>query len=290
MPSGWQIIPARLSALGRQLTLLRAILAVLACAVVRRWWCGEAAEGPPAKLATGASRPPRGGSVPNGPGRPPRRGTGGPSRSNGGGGGGTRPSGHHRRIPEVAEAPREEAAGPLASASEVGAHWHFDGRRRWAWQHDGDRTNGFIEFGAAGKLWTNFRGLWSEGEWQLRHGDIMRATFGKCHHDLALVGEATPPAFVLHERQMKDGSRTRDRGPPRTRGYLLDTPCIEMPSSTCVGLGLEAWGLRPGGPGLGSKARAWGLGSGVWGPVPGARGPRLGPRARGAFWAGLLPF
>ena len=100
--------------------------------------------------------------------------------------------------------------------------WHFGGRHRWVWMHDGKKANGWVEFGADGVARTSFT-CGGRGKWDLRSDGKMLLTFGKCHHMLELLPETKgePPAFEVRERLMKDGSASRKRqGGSPTRGRL----------------------------------------------------------------------
>ncbi|CAK0874644.1 unnamed protein product [Prorocentrum cordatum] len=118
------------------------------------------------------------------------------------------------------------SSGPPATAEELGPRWHLGGRRRWAWQHDGGAANGWIEFGTGGALWTSFDKGRGDESWELRSDGQIVATFGRCHHVLALVPstpDSAAPTFQLRERLMRDGSAVRNRGAGlRTRGLLLE--------------------------------------------------------------------
>jgi len=107
-----------------------------------------------------------------------------------------------------------------ASEQEIGPTWHFGGRRRWLWLHDGKVVNGWIEFGEAVFLRTSLaRG--GTGAWEQRPTGEMVCTFGRCHHVIELLPASDgPPSFKMRQRMMKDGSPLRDKGPPRTRGRL----------------------------------------------------------------------
>uniref|UniRef100_A0A7S1ACE5 Uncharacterized protein n=1 Tax=Noctiluca scintillans TaxID=2966 RepID=A0A7S1ACE5_NOCSC len=107
----------------------------------------------------------------------------------------------------------------LASEEELGPSWHFGGRRRWQWMHNGSSPNGWIEFGCNGTL----RTTWYPGSWEiLPGGKELVASFGKCHHVLALDPAVDPnaPEFFVRERIMRDGSKARDRPGPTSRGRL----------------------------------------------------------------------
>ena len=226
MPRALQLV-ARAAALSRGWAL---ILALLAYCSFRRWWLALRAGG---ALDFGADGGGRGGRAGGGGDRggPQRRSLRDPGGDRGGGGGGGR--GGRARSPGryagggACGLGGGGGEGIVASEAEIGPLWHFRGRRRWAWLHDGHRTNGWIEFGAGGVLRTSFGGD-RQGSWELRDGGLLRATFGKCHHDLELLPgvDGRPPQFRLRERLMKDGSRVGDRRVPRTRGELqeADTP------------------------------------------------------------------
>ena len=108
-----------------------------------------------------------------------------------------------------------------ASEAEMGL-WHFGGRHRWVWMHDGKKPNGWVEFGTDGVARTSFI-CGGRGKWDLRSDGKMLLTFGKCQHMLELLPETQgePPAFEVRERLMKDGSASRKRqGGSPTRGRL----------------------------------------------------------------------
>jgi len=119
----------------------------------------------------------------------------------------------------------EAESAPVCGAAEVemGPQWHFEGRRRWLWLHDGSKPNGWVEFGADGILRTSLC-TGGRGSWERRSNGEMLITFGKCHHIVFLldVDDGQPPMFELRERVMKDGSPLRNKrmtGSP-TRGRL----------------------------------------------------------------------
>lgn len=111
-----------------------------------------------------------------------------------------------------------------AEESELGAAWHFGGRRRWQWLHDGRNANGWIEFGRAGVLRTSFdRADKPPGQWKAKaKADELTATFGRCHHTLRLVPGRHPdavPEFLVTERTLVSG-KACDRRQPKTMGRL----------------------------------------------------------------------
>ena len=123
----------------------------------------------------------------------------------------------------------KSSALPLASASEMGEKWHFNGRRTWAWSHDGVEDHGWIQFCAGGVLRTS---LCPEGrcEWSLEeNGDRfeMTVTVGDFHYVLMLMSNS-PGYFratsVFVTTKQLDISRKNNsrRGPPTQLGRILD--------------------------------------------------------------------
>ena len=111
--------------------------------------------------------------------------------------------------------------GP-ADASELGAAWHFKGRRRWEWLHNGSTVTGWIEFGQGGALRTSFDHLCQGGPpgyWTRAEGDELIVTFGNCHHMLHLVPNSERPEFKVTERVVFT-RKQHDKLPPTTRGRL----------------------------------------------------------------------
>ena len=108
--------------------------------------------------------------------------------------------------------------------------WHFGGKRRWAWMHDGITPNGWIELCDNGALCTNLCPS-GEGSWKQQHNsDNLLVIFGKCCHVLELqitrpsnepVQYNSEPTFIVRKRIMVNGQPLRDRRPCRTRGRLL---------------------------------------------------------------------
>ena len=132
-----------------------------------------------------------------------------------------------------------------ADESELGAAWHFEGRRRWKWLHNGKNVNGWIEFGRNGALRTSFDTKKSKpGYWKIApsaEGDDLIATFGNCHHTLRLVPQSiwyktfepkrakfrsAVPEFRVIKREVCTG-KTHDRSSPRTMGKLDMTYVID---------------------------------------------------------------
>ena len=120
---------------------------------------------------------------------------------------------------------REAKSAPFCAASEaeMGPHWHFEGRRRWLWMHNGTEPTGWVEFGTEGILRTDFyAGV--RGSWKRQTNEEMRITFGNCHHMVFLLPEVQgqPPMFELRERVMKNGlpGRSKNRSGNITRGCL----------------------------------------------------------------------
>ena len=111
----------------------------------------------------------------------------------------------------------------LASKAEVGPEWHCEGRRKWAWMHDGAEVNGWFELCANGRLRTSFSQ--SYGSWERLHGSTdLAVSFGKCRHVLEIIGAGplfSRPRFILRDRMMLSGEALRDRRPFVTRGFLL---------------------------------------------------------------------
>mmetsp|Transcript_2312 Transcript_2312/g.5840 ORF Transcript_2312/g.5840 Transcript_2312/m.5840 type:complete len:191 (+) Transcript_2312:42-614(+) len=126
---------------------------------------------------------------------------------------------HPRDSPEANRRPNEAAtpAEGMASAEEIGPDWHFDGKRRWAWFHDGSVPNGWIEFCSGGVLRTSLSK--ENGTWERRGEKEMVATFGRCHHSLVLV-EGRTPQFKVTQRSRKDGGPMKGQRQPNTRGRL----------------------------------------------------------------------
>ncbi|CAE7909365.1 unnamed protein product [Symbiodinium necroappetens] len=94
-----------------------------------------------------------------------------------------------------------------ATAEELG-DWHFGGRRRWLWFHDGQTQNGWFELGAAGGLRVEI-GRSRGGSWWRGWSGELVVSFGRCHHVLELTQAAEIPTFRVKERKMKDGSVAR---------------------------------------------------------------------------------
>ena len=114
-----------------------------------------------------------------------------------------------------------------ASEAEVGSEWHFGGRRCWAWMHNGQDPNGWIELCEHGYLRTSLCGS-GQGSWNKKResGDIV-ATFGKCHHVLELCrpdfsGGRLAQTFILRKRTMRNGEPLQDKNSLQTCGRLLD--------------------------------------------------------------------
>ena len=118
--------------------------------------------------------------------------------------------------------PVEAAPVTGASEEEMGSQWHFAGRRRWLWLHDGSKPNGLVEFGVDAILRTTLC-TGGRGTWERRPNDEMALTFGRCHHVIVLLPEVQgqAPMSELRERSMKDDSPLRGRpGGRRSRGRL----------------------------------------------------------------------
>lgn len=109
-----------------------------------------------------------------------------------------------------------------ATEQEMGETWHFSGQRKWDWMHDGERVNGWVEFGTGGALRHSFR-LTGSSTWEHDRGGRGRLvlTFGRCHHICELLPGRSVPTFAVLERVMKDGSEAKSkRGQKRTLGRL----------------------------------------------------------------------
>lgn len=195
------------------------ILGIVALNAIRRWLLNKAEERLPF-----APRHRRAPSKTERRGPPPQSQAARRSSSKSSSSETTRPpqqSGHQHSHAEALSEPI-----PTASITEIGPDWHFEGRRKWQWLHDGCKPNGWIEFGAKHVLRTSLcdsgRGYWDRQD----NGD-MTVTFGKCHHIVFLLDspEGEPPMFELRKRVMKDGSPLRKiRVGTPTRGRLdIDT-------------------------------------------------------------------
>ena len=120
----------------------------------------------------------------------------------------------------------ENRALPFATESEIGPNWHFDGRRRWKWLHDGLRSNGYIVFCTNNAIRTSLCAS-GNGVWKLCSNGEMLVTFGNCKHRLRLLKkpyfEGEEPMFEVIERSMRNGSPLRSKNKVITRGRLRVT-------------------------------------------------------------------
>mmetsp|Transcript_51590 Transcript_51590/g.122756 ORF Transcript_51590/g.122756 Transcript_51590/m.122756 type:complete len:188 (-) Transcript_51590:161-724(-) len=176
-------IVARQGAAGSVLrTALQAVVALVGLSLLRRWLAndkrGQFNRGQPSRALREGSRS--------------REDQGTPSFKGGGG-------------------------GP-ASAEEMGDAWHFGGKRKWQWLHDGAVPNGWIEFCSNGVLRTSLSK--ENGSWERQGDSEMIASFGRCHHTLMLMQSERQPHFVVTNRAMKDGRPTKNPKQPKTRGRL----------------------------------------------------------------------
>jgi hypothetical protein len=119
-----------------------------------------------------------------------------------------------------------DRAGENASPQEIGSLWHFEGRRKWFWMHDGEKQNGWLHFCAKGSLKTNLCNT-GRGSWELQSNGEMSLTFGNCHHTVFLLPHVQlEPMFELRERVMRKpgstrgGSKARRKQGSTTRGML----------------------------------------------------------------------
>ena len=188
------------------------IIGLVALSMIRKWMLSRSVDRPPVRSSQGP--PSQSGAERRNPQAHSSCGriSGGDSRKR-------KPdvAGNSRPHPEVQSAP---VAG--ACEAEMGPLWHFAGRRRWQWLHDGSKPNGWLEFGADAVLRTSLC-TGGRGTWQRRNNnDEMVITFGKCHHIVFLLPEVRdqPPMFEMRERVMKDGAPVLKRGDSPTRGKL----------------------------------------------------------------------
>eukprot|EP00933_Yihiella_yeosuensis_P047237 TRINITY_DN42987_c0_g1_i1.p1 TRINITY_DN42987_c0_g1~~TRINITY_DN42987_c0_g1_i1.p1 ORF type:complete len:219 (-),score=23.95 TRINITY_DN42987_c0_g1_i1:374-1030(-) len=206
-PKSLQLLPRRLAASLRFGWLV--FVAVVGLTALRRWLLSKQSPVQPPR------NQPRGG--PRGR-TSPHQGLGstssGPSRRSRGG-----------ARPTTGAVKSRESSILLRPAleAELGPTWHFQGRRRWLWLHNGETPNGWIELGQGGSLQTSFGG---GGAWEIRRSGELVVTFGRCHHVLRLMPErpGAAPMFMMQERIMKDGSAIREKY-MRTKGRLdMSTP------------------------------------------------------------------
>ena len=120
---------------------------------------------------------------------------------------------------------------PLASASEMGEKWNFNGRRTWEWSDDGVKYNGWIQFCADGVLRTSLcpegRGTWSfEEQSSFIVRSKMTVTFGNVMYDLMLMPNS-PGCFRVTSRWVTGKqlaiireNNSERRGPPTQQGRI----------------------------------------------------------------------
>ena len=125
--------------------------------------------------------------------------------------------------------------GELATEQELGAEWHFGGRRCWDWLHDGRRPNGWVVLGLNGVLLTSFPPAVNDHPsaswWRRGDGGSLMICFLNCIHLCRLREGAAVPTFDVSERFLRTGGfipygvgprdvQARSR---RTEGRLCDS-------------------------------------------------------------------